>query len=261
MLLLVVAPPLASAEIALPQARVLASPSSGFDPQRDIFDFPNELVWDYGIEGARKQEVVVDPDAIDIRQHCSQMARAVRQFHYSARFAPHEPRVSDEELRERVERVMDSDPRLERVADDPIVIPGYPDLRAFSRDRKELLMEAVTGLVRAYIQRGNWRMVFPFSPEHQRDTAEALLADLERGHPPIVHLVRFPRVTMNHTLLVYRAEATAREIRFISYDPNLPGEDLALSYDRAEARFELGVTPYWPGGPVTAYEIFHGWIY
>jgi len=249
-------------EWEMPEPALLSAPRTDFDVSQDTFAFANGLRWSYSDDDPEAPEPVPLPESNqDFDQRCSQMARAARQFYYASRFAPSLPRRSEGEYQELIARVMKSDPRQTAPAEDPVVIPGFSNLHELSLALPETVKKALGGRWRAYFQRGNWRMVFAFSPEHQRRTADELLASLERGHPPIVHVMNFPHVTVNHTLLLHRAEATPLEILFQAYDPNNPGNETVLHYERAEARFDLQETRYWPGGRVTAYEVFRGLLY
>lgn len=252
---------LASVACATPAMRVPARVDSGFDPDADVFAYDNQLYWDYRGGVATGEGSVADEPGPAFGQRCAVMARQARQFHYAARFDPSLPRVSDEAYRELASRVLASDFRRESPLDDPVVIPGFANLREFSREHERLLKELTGGRWRTYLQRGNWRMIFPFSLRHQHRTAESLLRSLAEGHTPIVHVMNFPHIDVNHTTLLYRAEADVREIRFVGYDPNAPQRPLALRYDRESARFFLAPTHYFPGGPVVAYEVYHGWLY
>ena len=194
-------------------------------------------------------------------QRCASMARAARQFFHAAEFVPDAPPLSDAEYRERIARVMASDPRRERPARTRVVIPGHTDLRAFSRVQERALKEALGGSWKSYLQRGNWRMIFPFSPAHQRNTAGNLVASLEAGHPPIVHLVQFPNVTVNHSVLVISAEESPTEIVFRTYDSNVADGVRVLRYDRVERHFTFPTTTYFAGGRVDVYEIYDGWLF
>ena len=189
------------------------------------------------------------------------MTRATRQFLYAARFAPDAPPVSEAEYRARVRTVLESDPRREGPSAPPVTIPGYSDLRSFSRAFEGILKHETAGVAAAYLQRGNWRMIFPFAPRQQRATARELVDDLARGHPPIVHLVNFPSIDINHSLLVFEAEETPLEIRFLAYDPNDASQPVQLVFDRATATFQLGRTEYFAGGPVKVYEIYDGFFF
>lgn len=229
-----------------------------FEPETGGFGFANGLLWDYdgGQPRGRRRAA---PD--DLTHRCVLMARAARQFHYAARFDASLPRLSREDYALRVERVLASDPRREEPVEDPVVVPGFANLRSFSSAYEGLLRDRTASGTAAYMQRGNWRMIVPFSAGHQRRTAEGLLASLAQGHPPIVHLVNFPDIDVNHVVLVFAAESDATRVRFSSYDPNQPGKRVWLSYDRELARFELEKTPYFPGGPLKAYEIYDGRFY
>jgi hypothetical protein len=187
------------------------------------------------------------------------MARVARQFYAGARFDPAAPRVDEATYARLVRAVLATDPR--RAAAGRIVIPAYPDLRSFSRAHEALLKEVMAGPWQSYLQRGNWRMIFPFPASHQERLAKRLLASLARGWPPIVHVLRYPDLIINHMVLVYDAEETPTEIRFQLYDPNDAARPVLLTYDRAARAFSLAATRYFPGGPVKAYDVYHGLVY
>ena len=256
---------LALAGCASPPLPGPASPDSGLDPVRDAFAYANELYWDYDTAAGGSERS--DDDGVDredseiFGQRCVVMVRAARQFFYGARFDPSLPRVSTDRYRELVRQVLRTDPRAERPVEAPVVIPGFANLRELSAQHEELLKESTGGRWLSYAQRGNWRMLFPFTAGQQRRTASSLLEELARGHPPIVHVMNFPHITVNHSLLVHRADATQREIRFYSYDPNQPDRSVALRYDREREGFFLPPTPYFAGGSVKVYEIYDGPLY
>jgi hypothetical protein len=74
-------------------------------------------------------------------------------------------------------------------------------------------------------------------------------------------VLRYPELTLNHLVLVYDAEETPAEIRFRAYDPNDAARPVLLTYDRAARMFTYAATPYFPGGPVKAYEVYCGLFY
>jgi hypothetical protein len=104
-------------------------------------------------------------------------------------------------------------------------------------------------------------MIFPFTRGHQAATAERLRERLAAGWPPIVHVLRFPKITLNHMIVVYAADETPAEVRFLAYDPNDAERPVVLAYDRVARAFTYPRTPYFPGGPVSAYEIYDGPLY
>ena len=246
--------------------RVPARVDSGLDPTADTFAYANQLRWTYdfgeGQDSPRPASSgVTGGEVPDFAHRCAVMVRVVRQFHYGARFAPSLPRASDDEVEKLLDRVLATDRRRESPVDDPVVIPGFANLREFSLAYGPELQERSGGGWRTWLQRGNWRMIFPFPPKHQRRTAESLIASLSRGHPPIVHVMNFPHVNLNHTMLIYRGESDAEEIRLYAYDPNEPESETILRYDRRRASFRMPETPYFAGGTVKAYEVYDGVLY
>jgi hypothetical protein len=245
----------------LPRSTVVADSAEGrFRFPEDAFAFSNETIWKYTVDPAsggvswyRRER----RPAFALR--CATLARAARQFHFGARFEPAAP-VGDASTYERLVRaVLRTDPR--RSPATRVVIPGYADLRSFSAAHEVLLKAALAGPWQSYMQRGNWRMIFPFTAWHQKRLAERLLEALARGWPPVVHVLRYPELTINHLVLVFAAEETPAEIRFQCYDPNDAARPVVLTYDRAARVFSLSMTEYFPGGPVKAYDVYDGIFY
>jgi hypothetical protein len=226
----------------------------------DAFAFPNETIWEYDTEPVtghiawRRRE---PRPAFALR--CGTMARAARQFWANARFDPSAPRVDEATYTTLARRVIDTDPRA--AVAERIVIPGYADLQSFSQAHEAVVKSALAGPWQSYLQRGNWRMIFPFPARHQEETAHRLLASLASGWPPIVHVLRYPDLIINHLVLVYRAEETPTEIRFDLYDANDAAQPVRLTYDRAARAFSYAPTPYFPGGPVKAYDVYKSLLY
>ena len=226
----------------------------------DAFAFANETVWEYhpGGAGGREWWTKREPrPSFSLR--CGPMVRAARQFFLNARFEPAASRLDAAGYERLVRAVMASDPRHDRA--EPIVIPGYPNLRAFSATHAALIQGHISGVWTSQLQRGNWRMIFPFPRRHQEATMRRLRADLAAGRPPIVHVLRFPDITLNHMILIYGVEETPAQVRFAAYDPNDAMHPIVLTYDRVARLFSYPRTPYFPGGPVRAYEIYDGWLY
>jgi hypothetical protein len=221
----------------------------GFQFQTDTLAYPNELVWEYTPDPAtgkmvtRKRE---PPPTYALR--CFAVARHAKQFFLHARFAPEQPKLNSDGYR----RLIDSD---------KIVIPGYADLRAFSADYEAVLKAASGGAWHSYFQRGNWRMVFPFSRAHRERMAAQLRESLQKNWPPVVHIVRFPDLAINHVLLLFDCKTTAQGLEFAVYDPNDPDNATRLEFDRARREFYFPSTRYFQGGTVNVYEIYHSWNY
>jgi len=226
----------------------------------DTFAFINQLYWAYdfseGGQGARARAGPVEGGHL-----CVAMVRAARQFFYAARFDPRAPRVGEDEYRALVRAVIDVDPRRRTPLEPPVTIPGYSDLYRFSLDHEALLRAEIGGPLLTYVQRGNWRMIMPFSLRELRASAERWLDALERGHPAIVRVVNFPGVDINHSILLYAAEASPLEIRFHAYDPNDETGPVSFVFDRATATFRYPPAAYFRGGSVKMYEVYDGFLF
>ena len=102
-------------------------------------------------------------------------------------------------------------------------------------------------------------MIPPLWRHQQQKMAGHLLASLRQNAPPVVHLVRFPQLSINHAVLLFAARETDREIEFTAYDPNLPDTPVRLVFNRALRRFSYPAVPYFAGGRVDVYEIYCTW--
>jgi hypothetical protein len=77
---------------------------------------------------------------------------------------------------------------------------------------------------------------------------------------PIIHLVKFPALTINHGMILFGAEETGRGYEFQVYDPNNPKQPAQLTFDSASQAFFMPANPYWAGGKLDIIEIYRGWF-
>jgi hypothetical protein len=230
--------------------------------QRDSFAFANELVWEYHVDPltgktthARRQP------ASTYTHHCFVVARSARQFFDHARFDPARPVADEAAYRRLIRQVISISPHQELSEAEKIIIPGYENLYAFSQAQEQLLKRECGGAWQSYFQCGHWRMIVPLSRPHQERMAQQLAQSLKGNRPPVVHVVRFPSLRINHALLLFGLKETDQEIQFTAYDPNNPSVPTQLVYDRRRQRFNLPANPYFAGGRVDVYEIYHAWNY
>jgi hypothetical protein len=236
-----------------------ADPSRPFEFHQDTFAYTNETVWEYVLDQETgRMHSQRRRSAPSYSHHCFAVARAARQFWQHARFEPREPPVERADYQRLVRQVRARNPRVKAPPAERVVIPGYPNLREFSRAHEPLLKKETGGPWESYFQRGNWRMVFPFSRRHQERMAAQLTAALEEGRPAIVHLVRFPSLAVNHALLLYEAETRGGKVLFSAYDPNDSSRPITLEFDSSGRRFFLAESAYFPGGRVDVYEVYRG---
>jgi hypothetical protein len=238
-----------------------SAPTRQFDFRTDTFSFSNQLVWAYEYDANGKWTTHRRQPRPTYTQHCFLLARLTRQFFRNATFTPNQPIADEATYRRLIRRLIASNPRKTLSENEKIIIPGYPDLRAFSQAQEKLLKAESGSGWRSYFQRGHWRVVIPFSRHGQERTAQQLLAHLEQSPPVVAHLVRFPQCTINHAVILFGSKQTEKEILFLSYDTNTPSEPITLTYDRATRTFLFAANDYFPGGRVDVYEVYHKWNY
>lgn len=232
-----------------------------FEFARDSFAFANELHWEYRFDtgNGRTTSSKRDPKP-DYAHRCFVLIRAARLFHYHARFDKH--LVADESepaWRRRIQEVMRRNPRAPCQPGDEVIFPGFAHLREFSRAHEALLKAECGGAWRSYVLRSHWRMIFPVSRAHQVQTAEQLLAEVRRGASPIIHLVLFPKLTINHGILLFDARETPCGVVFQAYDPNDPTKPSGITFDATTKTFSFPANRYWIGGVLDVIEIYRGW--
>jgi hypothetical protein len=238
-----------------------AAATAPFDFERDTLAFRNELVWEYRVDertGRMTTCRTEPPPTFALR--CFVMTRATRQFRMHARFEPEASPPPDEAACLRLARtVIRRDPRRPSAPIDRVRIPGFEGLRELSATHEEGLKRVLGGAWRSYVLRSHWRMVFPFSRSHQARTAESLQTALCAGRLPILHVLRFPQLTINHGLLIFAGRPGKGNVAFSAYDPNTPEGPARLDYDLRTRTFTLSRNRYWAGGRVDGFEIYHGW--
>ena len=234
-----------------------------FDFFRDTFAFRNELVWQYEFDAATGA-MITKPnprEACAYSHRCFVVVRSARQFFYHARFDPARPPCDELEFRRRVRAVVSRSPRMPSADSERIVFPGFDCLRQFSSVHETLLKENCGGAWQSYFLRSHWRMIFPITRKHQEREAERLRKGIESGKIPILHVVRFPQLTINHALLAFGTRETAEGQEIAIYDPNLPEAPTTIHFDRANRSFEMPANSYWGGGMLNVYETYKGWFY
>jgi hypothetical protein len=218
------------------------------------------LLWEYHYDTAGRWTSHRRQPKPSYWLHCFVVARSARQFFEYARFDPGQPVADENTYRRLIRKIVSVDPRRRLPESERIVIPGYADLRMFSQAHEASLKRECGGAWQSYVQRGNWRMIFPFTRGGQERMASQVLSHL-KDHPVLAHVVRFPSLSINHSVLIYDATNTPAAIQFVIYDPNRPALPATLDYDRASRTFNLPPNNYFPGGRVDVYETCHKWDY
>jgi len=74
-------------------------------------------------------------------------------------------------------------------------------------------------------------------------------------------LFRFPHITINHGIVLYRLAETEQSMEFEAYDPNIPEHPVKLIYELERRVFTFAPSKYWGGGELNVMEIFCDWPY
>jgi hypothetical protein len=217
---------LATACATAPGAPTAAAGPPAFTFATDTFAFRNDI---------RER----DPDAPGLyANYCFVLARGVRQFFQNARFDPAAPRLPAAEYVARVRAVGARaawEPALPPAA--RIVIPGYANLREFSREQEAAVKEGLGGRFWTWVHWTNWRVTFPVSKGHQADVADEIVQELGRGRLVQLLVTNWPVPELNHTVVAYGVTDHADRVDFAVWDPNEPAAPGTVTFDRIAQRF------------------------
>jgi hypothetical protein len=187
---------------------------------------------------------------------CFVLVRATRLFFDYAQFAPELPLTDAKTYRRLVRQIISRNPRRAALASERVVLPGYDGLRALSLAHEAVLKAECGAPWESYFLRSHWRMIFRVSGRFQEKMADKLRHSLSQRGLALVHLFRFPRITINHGIVLYRFAETEGIIEFMAYDPNLPEHPVTLVYEKQRRAFTFAPNIYWGGGVLSVMEIF-----
>ena len=232
-----------------------------FDFERDTFAFPHELVWKYHFDADGRMTVAKSDPLPTYYHRCFVMCRVARQFFYHARFEPDSPPADVKTYQKLIRKVVARNVRKRCTESERVVIPGFDGLRAFSKTHEMLLKAGCGAPWESYFLRSHWRMIFPVPTWYRKMMVKKLKASLPKRGLTIVHLFRFPRITINHGIVLYGFAETEQTVEFEAYDPNIPERPVKLIYERKTEQFTFAPNRYWGGGPLKVMEIYCDWPY
>lgn len=239
-----------------------ATSARRFQFERDTFAFRHELVWKYHFDPVTGAMTTYKSDPPAKYYHrCFVLVRATRLFFDYARFAPVMLPADAETYRQLVRQIISRNPRRAATESERVIIPGFDCLRSFSQAHESVLKAECGAAWESYFLRSHWRMVFPVSGRFQEKIAEKLKRSLAKRGLALVHLFRFPRITINHGIVLYRFADTDQAIEFEAYDPNLPEHPVTLVYEKKRRVFTFAPNIYWGGGALSVVEIFTDFPY
>lgn len=201
------------------------------------------------------------PDIYSLR--CFVLGRAVTQFQRCARFEPERPRLASSEYTALVRRVVAHRPwQAPLPASARVAIPGFRSLYALSEAEAAAVKAGLGHRFWTLVQPTNWRIVFPYPPSAQQRLAVRTVQEVRAGRPVQFLISDFPRIKLNHSVLVYDYRVLSEEtIEFVVYDPNDQRAPGIVRFDRRLRRFVpaplTGVDVPW----FRAFRMYYCWLF
>lgn len=237
--------------------------ASDFRFDRDTVGFANATVFEYreGHPSLRQRE---KGEPKRYTRRCFVLCRTMMQFQKFARFDPHAAPLDDRALAARIRNVTRRAAWGKPLpADQRVVFPGYADLRAMSEARREVVRANIGLGWPTYFRLGNVRMLYEHDSSYHKETHANLNAALTRGELFAGFLTTYPRLSINHAVLVYKREATSQNggiDRYLVYDPNHPESPRELTWSSGDHAFAYQKDWDFIGGFVRVYQIYGKWL-
>ena len=248
--------------VALTQSSGFAS---AFSFERDTFAFQNATVLKYknGVPFLRARSNSDDPPNKYTRR-CFVMTRTTMQFRKFARFDPRSAPLNDQELAARIREVAHRAAWCEPLPENQrIVFSGYANLRQMSKARAHVLQENIGSGFVTYFRPSNFRMFYQHSRKYQQTTHANLDATLARGDLFVGYLSTYPKLSINHAVLVYarKPSRAGSEIEhYLVYDPNHAEASRELTWSPREHAFSYQKDIDFVGGFVRVYQAYSSWL-
>jgi len=222
---------------------------AGFTFATDTFAFPNEI-------RARH------PDREDLyANYCFVLARGLRQFFRFARFEPAERRLDHDGYVERIREVAARAPWEPAAADEArVVIPGYANLREFSRAQEAAVKEGLGGRFWTLVHWTNWRVTFPVTRGHQATVAREVIDELDAGRLVQLLVTNWPKPELNHTVVAFAYRPGTQGVEFEVWDPNDPAEPGIMTFDTEASRFRASRLYDTEPGLIRAFRMYYSWL-
>ena len=238
------------------------NPVRRFCFELDSFAFHHELVWKYHFDPVAGAMTTCKAEPPPTYYHrCFVLVRATRLFFDYARFAPELPAEDLVTYRSLVKKIIASNPRRNCAEENRLVIPGFDGLRSFSKAHENLLKAECGEAWESYFLRSHWRMIFKVYGRFQEKMAEKLKRSLQNRGLALVHLFRFPYITINHGITLYDFTESTEKIEFTACDPNIPEHPVTLVYEKQRRVFTFAPNIYWGGGVLSVMEIYCAFPY
>ena len=235
--------------------------ASDFRFDRDTLSFQNATVLKYkdGVPFLRAKSTSDDP-ANKYTRRCFVMTRTAMQFRKFARFDPRGAPLDDKALAARIRSVTRRQAWAAPLPENQrIVFPGYASLREMSKARTQVFQENIGSGFITYFRPGNGRMFFEYSRKYQQRTHASLDAALSHGDLFVGYLSTYPKLSINHAVLVYVRNKSLpgdQLEHYLAYDPNHAEAPRELTWSPRERAFAYEKDIDFIGGFVRVYQSY-----
>jgi hypothetical protein len=228
---------------------------------RDTFAFQNATVLKYkGGHPYWQVKASRENPANQYTRRCFVMTRTAMQFRKFARFDPSGAPLDDLELAAHIRAVVRRAPWHESLPENQrIVFPGYANLRQMSEARAEVFKQNIGSGFLTYFRPSNARMLFEHSRNYQQTTHANLDAALSHDDLFVAFLSTYPKLSINHAVLVYaQKKALAKDglEHYLVYDPNHAEAPRELTWSPGERAFAYQKDIDFIGGFVRVYQAY-----
>jgi hypothetical protein len=232
--------------------------TSEFRFDRDTFAFANQTVFEYHEGHASLRSSPTKRDAYN--RHCFVMCRTAAQFKKFARFEPQSNPLDDASLAARIRTVTRQATWTKPLPEDQrVVFPGYKDLKEMSKAHRELVQLNIGHGWPSYFRISNIRMVFQDGSGYQEQTHSQLNQALARGELFVAFLTTYPRLSINHSVLIYKRRSSSPNPgtdHYLVYDPNHPESPRDLTWSARDRAFSYQKDWDFIGGFVRVYQVY-----
>jgi len=193
--------------------------------------------------------------------YCFVMARSVRQFFEFARFDPAAPRLDHDGYVARVRAIVAHAP-WEPAAPpaDRVVIPGYANLRDFSRAQEAAVKEGLGGRFWTLVHWTNWRVTMPLPDGHQEVVEREIVDELRAGRLVQLLVTNWPIPELNHTVVAFGYREVGEAVDFDVWDPNDTSGSGVLRFDRGGGRFWAARIYDTRPGVIRVFRMYYSWL-
>lgn len=193
--------------------------------------------------------------------YCFVMARALRQFFEFARFEPAGAKLDHAAYVARV-RAVASHPPWGAAAppDKRVAIPGYANLRDFSRAEEAAVKEGLGVRFWTLVHWTNWRVTLPLPDGHQETVEREIVDDLRAGRLVQLLVTNWPIPELNHTVVAFAYRAGGDTVDFDVWDPNDPSGPGTLRFERDRGRFWAARIHDTRPGVIRVFRMYYSWL-